>query len=429
LGTLNEIKNLLGWGQNPARQYSKYIAAGAPLITVFGRDIMASDIVKAAIHRIAEATSKCVLKSVIEKNSPRRIEAADDEINALFASRVNPFATLKDYLYKIAFLTVRDRNCFIYPVFEELPIAGTNATKRAYKAFHPLDNLTQVNVYHNGVEARIELKSNEAAFDMPYSDIIHIRHGYGANPILGGDADGQFDARSLLKNIQVLETVKECVPKTLEASLGIKGILTMKGLPDADKQVLKRDEFEDRLINSKYGIIATDYESTFAPIDIKPTDIPTNTLNFIQQEILYPFGVSLPIMAGNFDDKEYAAFYQTAIEGLLISLSQAHTAAIFTPRQLSYGHKIKAYDRLTQNLSIDKRIQIAVLVKDSGLLEADEQRELLGFEPNGEPTRVSLNYIDKSIANDYQMADVQNKNQKPQAAQPAEEDNDQNAKQ
>jgi hypothetical protein len=63
---------------------------------------MASDIVKTAIHRIAEAVSKCVLRSIVEKANPRRVETADDDINALFAARVNPLATLKDYLYKAA---------------------------------------------------------------------------------------------------------------------------------------------------------------------------------------------------------------------------------------------------------------------------------------------------------------------------------------
>ena len=32
-----------------------------------------------------------------------------------------------------------------------------------------------------------------------------------------------------------------------------------------------------------------------------------------------------------------------------------------------------------------------------------EQRELLGYEPDEDPDRVSLNYIDTSIANQYQL--------------------------
>ena len=35
-----------------------------------------------------------------------------------------------------------------------------------------------------------------------------------------------------------------------------------------------------------------------------------------------------------------------------------------------------------------------------------ERRELLGYAPDGQPTRVSLNYIDESIANKYQLAEI-----------------------
>lgn len=413
MGTIKTISNILGWGKSACANsnMSKLIDYNAPIFSVFGRDIMLSDIVKTAIHRTAEAVSKCVLKSVIDKTNPEhQVVSANDEINALFGSRVNPFMTLKDFLYKVAYLTLRNENCFIYPSYDEVQIDGSpDKVRRVYKGFYPLEPTSGV-IYHNGVEARVELTNGGGVFDMPYADIIHIRHKFGAHPLLGGNSSGTFDARALLKNLQIIDTIKEGIPKAIEASLTLKGILTMKGMPDVDKQILKRDEFEAHLTDSKYGIMATDYEADFTPINITATDIPPNILALIQQEILYPFGMSLPIMAGKYTDEEYAAFYQTEPEGLLISIAQTFTAAIFTPRQLAFGHKIKVYDRLTQNMSIEKRIKIVELTKENGLLGADEQRELLGYEPNGEPTRVSLNYIDASIANAYQMADVKNKN-------------------
>lgn len=419
MSTLATIGKLLFGGQSPGKKYSRIISTDAPLFSTFGRDISASDIVKTAIHRIAEAASKCVLRSVVEKTQPAHaIEPAADEINALFTGRVNGLVTLKDFLYKVAYLTTCNENCFIFPTYEELHVAG-GGLRRRYTGFYPLE-VSRGEIYHNGVEWRIELSNNLATYDMPYSDIIHIRHAYGAHPFLGGDRSGRFDARGLLQNLQVIQTVKEAIPKSLEASLSLKGLLTMRGLPDADKQELKRDEFEDHILNSKYGIAATDYEADFTPINIAPTDLPAGVMNFVQQEILYPFGVSLPIMAGKFNDEEYAAFYQTTVEGLLISISQAFTAALFTPRELAFGHKIKAYDRLTQSLSIEKRIHIAEMTKDDALLEADERRELLGYEPNGTPTRVSLNYIDASIANTYQMSNLY-------AAKGGKEGNKQNA--
>lgn len=430
MGTLGKVAKILDWGKTASKSYGKFVTADSPIFTAYGRDIMVSDIVKTAVHRVAEAVSKCQLKSVIAKNLPvRSVESAKDEINALFAARVNPYMTLKDFLYKVGYKTVVNRNCFIYPAFDEYPISGTDKVKRIYRGFYPLE-VTEGVIYNdgNGSEMRIELSNGVTSVDLPYSDIIHIRLGYGEHPFLGGDSVGRFDARGLLQNLQVVQTIKECIPKTLEASLSIKGVLTMKGMPEFEKQIVSRDEFEAHIADSKYGLIATDYATDFTPINIASTDIPTNIMDFIQRELLYPFGVSLPIMTGNYNDDEYAAFYQTAVEGILISIAKAFTATLFTPAQLARGHEIRAYDRLTQSLSIERRIKMAELTKDDALLSADERRELLGYEPDGRPTRVSLNYIDVAIANEYQLADLKNKTPAEPQKQP-EEVNEENAEQ
>ena len=130
-----------------------------------------------------------------------------------------------------------------------------------------------------------------------------------------------------------------------------------------------KKQFENHLFDSKYGIVATDYESDFTPININATDIPSNILTFLRDDILSPFGVSLPIYLGKYTDDDYTAFYQTAIEGILLEIKQAMKIVLFTPRQLSYGHTIKFYDKLVQSLSYDRRQQIAEMTKEDIRIE------------------------------------------------------------
>lgn len=396
------IENLLGW--NKANTYARRFVNNQVLFSSFGVDIHKSDMVKTAIHRVCEEVSKCNIKSVIERQNPHRIEVTDDDINTVLAARVNPLCALKDFLYKIAYLTIVNKNCFIYWAYNEVPIAGTNSVRRETRGFYPIENAT-VKLYHAGDEMRIELQSanGELTLDCPYADIIHIRYDYGSNAYFGGGASGGGEYKDLLGNLQTLHVIKESIPKSLEASLSLKGILSMKTVADVDKKTLSRDEFEQHLFDSKYGIVATDYESDFTPININATDIPTNILSFLRDEILSPFGVSLPIFLGKYTDSEYTAFYQTAVEGLLMSIAESMKVTLFTPRQLAYGHTIKFYDKLVQSLSFERRQQIAELTKDDALLSRDERRELLGYEPDGQPTRVSLNYINATLADKYQM--------------------------
>lgn len=404
MGTLkNAIQSLLGWDR--ASNYNRIVNANTVVFSSFGKDITASDIVKTAVHRVAEEVSKATLKSVVEAQNPRRIIVSADDINAVFTARVNPLCGLKDFLYKVAYITLLNRNCFIYWAYDEVKIKGTNSVRRITRGFYPIEKAS-VKLYYADGELRAELTGNGVTLDCPYADLIHVRLGYGANPYLGGNASGNADFRAMLGNLQTIHVIKESIPKALESSLSLKGILSMKTVADADKKNLTREEFEKHLFDSKYGIVATDYESDFQPINISATDIPSNILSFVRDEILSPFGVSLPIYLGKYTDDEYTAFYQTAVEGLLLEIAEAFKITLFTPRQLAYGHTIKYYDKIVQSLSFARRQEIAEMTKDDALLSRDERRELLGYDPDGEPTRVSLNYIDVSIANQYQLTSL-----------------------
>ena len=419
----NAIGRLIGWGLD--RKYSRMINANKVVFSSYGNDIHVSDIVNTAIHRRCEEVSKCKLKSVIEHQSPRHIEVLNDDLNALFAYRVNPMCGLKDFLYKVEYLKIVNKNCFIYWQYDEIPIPGTNRVRRVTRGLYPIEH-ANVKLYTIDGEMRVELASisGEIVLDLPYSDVIHIRDGYGANPYLGGDSTGKANRRELLQNLKTIHVIKESVPKALEASLSLKGILSMKTVADVDKKKITRDEFENHLFDSKYGIVATDYESDFTPININATDIPSNTLSFVRDEILAPFGVSLPIYLGKWTDDDYTAFYQTAIEGDLLDIIEAMKLVLFTQKQVVHGHAIKAYDRLVQSLSFQRRQEIAEMTKDDALLSRCERRELLGYEPDDGPTRVSLNYIDTDIANQYQLMELNKGNLKPS---PKKEGND-NAK-
>lgn len=413
MGTIKKaIENLLGWTRTNTFS-NKFITANQVLFSSFGNDITASDIIKTAIHRVAEEVSKCNIKSVIEKSNPKTIEVLDDDINAVFSQRVNPLCGLKDFLYKVAYLTMVNKNCFIYWKYDEVPIKGTEYVRRVTRGFYPIEK-AKVKIYLTPEnEMRIEFTSlsGDVVFDLPYSDVIHIRYRYGANPYMGGGANGEADNRGILENLQTIQVIKEAIPKSLEASLSLKGILTMKTVADVDKKVIARDEFESHLFDSKYGIMATDYESDFTPVNISATDIPTNVLSFLRDELLSPYGVSVPIYLGKYTDDDYTAFHQTVIEGLLLEIQQAFKIVLFTERQIKYGHTIKCYDRLIQSLSFSRRQEICEMTRDDALLSRSERRELLGYEPDGEPTRMSLNYIDTSIANEYQLEDIKNKSQ------------------
>ena len=108
MGALSKVAKIFNWRKKPNTFYSGFFEPSVPLFTSFGRDIFASDIIKTAIHRIAEAISKCTLKSVVVTKDPHTVKVAEDDLNILFCGKVNQYMTMRDFLYKVAFKTSRE---------------------------------------------------------------------------------------------------------------------------------------------------------------------------------------------------------------------------------------------------------------------------------------------------------------------------------
>ena len=82
-------------------------------------------------------------------------------------------------------------------------------------------------------------------------------------------------------------------------------------------------------------------------------------------------------------------------------------------------------DRLVQSLSLARRMEIVKMTQEDALLSRPERRELLGYEPDDQPTRVSLHYIDVSHATDYQLDNIKKQNNNPVATADTDADDDQ----
>ena len=129
-------------------------------------------------------------------------------------------------------------------------------------------------------------------------------------------------------------------------------------------------------------------------------------LKFVDEKILRHFGVSLPILTGNFTKAQYAAFYQKTLEPFIISISQAFTKTLFSRREEAFGNEIKLYPKDLVFMDIDQTLEMVRLLGDSGSLYENEKRAAFGLHPLPELEGVrmqSLNYVNVEIAGQYQL--------------------------
>lgn len=249
---------------------------------------------------------------------------------------------------------------------------------------------------------------NNQEFTIPYENIIHIRYKFSFNDFLGGNKNGQPDNSALLKLLDMNENLIEGTLKAMKTSFNINGILKSGSIMDREKTEKMVAEFNEKLKNGDSGILGVDGKSDYIAVDKKPQLIDPETLKFIDSRILRMFGVSMPILTGDYTKEQYDAFYQKKIEPLVISISQAFTKGLFTVNERNHGNEVVFLPRALVFMSTTQVLEALRILGDSGDLYENEKRMALGYEPLEEligKRMQSLNYVNAEIADKVQLKD------------------------
>lgn len=377
-----------------------------PMYSQYGQNIFASDVVMQAVN--------CIISELV-KLKPTHIKKIDTDISPQNSSiqnvldYPNELMTTADFIEKVMWNYYFNSNSFIIPKFYIWKDKETGKIKRHYEALYPV-RPSEVDFLQDASE-RYFVKMhfpNNITVTFHYEDIIHLRREFSVDDFMGGNSNGQPNNTGLEKTLDLNEKLLDSIAVSLNAATKINGIVKIKTFlkdPDLQKSI---SDFNKLLENNKGGLLPLDISTDYVPLtkDVKLVD--QKTLDFIDSKILRNFGIPLPILTGDYTKEQYEAFYQKAIEPIVIKLSQSFTKTIFTQREKSFGNQIVFYPEELVFLNRQQAIEVIKWLGQSGTLFENEKRTILGLKPIKELEGVrmqSLNYINVNDANRYQNGD------------------------
>lgn len=374
-----------------------------PIFTQFGTNIYASDVVQQALKCIVDELKKLNPTHVRMINAdPAPVK--DDLQDVL--DNPNPLMTTSEFLEKLGWLLLMNYNAFIIPIYSVW--TGSNGEeRRKYEALYPI-NPEQVNfIEDQSGRLFVEfLFRNGYKTTLPYDEVIHVKYNYSVNTYMGGNEAGQPDHAALLKTLELNDQLLQGVAKAMKASYAVNAVVQYNTMIDDGKTVKALQELERKLNNSENGFLPLDMKANFTPIPKSAQLVDDRTLEFIDDKILRNFGVPLDILRGEFTKEQYEAFYQKTLEPLIISISQAFTKKIFTPRERAFGNKIALYPKELLFMTISETLNMINILAPTGAMFENEKRVALGLRPLPElegKRYMSLNWIDANQANAYQV--------------------------
>ena len=340
-----------------------------PWYSQFGTNIYDKDAVQQAIYAIVTELKKLDIVHVRKQQKTSEYVPQMSDIQKVL-DNPNPLMTTCDFIEKIAWNLLLNCNAFVYPLWENNKL----------KSLTPLQPTTVEFLKDNHDVMWIAFKfANGYECEVPYENIIHIRYKYSVSEFMGGNANGQPDNEALKEAVKVSEILLKGLAKSLKLSTSVLAGVKIKTMQNTDDQIKYIKDFERKIDACETGLLPLDISADLLPFTKDVKFLDQTTLDWSEKKIFRMFGVSIPIIDGEYDTEEYEAFYQKTIKPIVKSLSQAFTKGIFSKRELGFENRILFSPDESAFYTKSEKIEIAKILVDSSSIYKNTLLRFLGF--------------------------------------------------
>lgn len=355
-------------------------------------DAYSNDVYRGAVDAIARNCGKLKGSHVI-RYEPHRTKEGDCKLNRLLQVQPNPYMNAYDFLYKLITRLYLYNNSFAYLERDE---------RGEVTGIYPI-TCNSVDLLSDGLNrlyCRFTMETGTVA-TLPYSDLIHLRRNFNNNALLGDDNG------ALTPALELAHTENEGIINAIKAGASLRGILhyTQIMAPELLKQEKEAFMADYLAMSNDGGVVATDQKTEYTPIDSKPVMINADQSKAIREKIYNYLGISEAIVNSSYTEDTFAAFYESVVEPVAIMLGMEFTRKIFNDREQSFGNAIIFDSGRLQFTSNGTKVQLIKELVPLGLLTTNQALEILNLPsvPDGDKRLQKLDFIDQSIAADYQL--------------------------
>ena len=359
--------------------YFQSLTAYQPVWRTTGGGVYEALETRAAIHAIATHTSK--LKPHVKGSAGKRYER-------MLQVKPNPWQTTSQFLYRLRTIYEVENTAFIVPLPSEY------------------DDGTVVGLYpvcpsgceiKEGVSGKMLLKFTFPNGKTGYMD--YDRCGILTKMQYRDDFFGA-DNSVLNPTMRVIDMQNQAMEESMKQGATIRFMAKVSNSLRPESLKAMREQFvKDNLgPDNNSGVMVFDNKySDVKQIASKPYVVDADQMKLIDENVDRYFGVNGKILKNDWDESEWAAFYEGNIEPFALQASLVIGCMIFSDRQLAAGNGVEFSANRLQFASINNKLNSITQLFDRGMMNRNEGREILqmpGLGPEGEKFFIRGEYVD-----------------------------------
>ncbi|MDV3053402.1 hypothetical protein NLV77_002345 [Staphylococcus ureilyticus] len=386
------IDKILGIEQLKEGQQRNYemLNGGFTSFSSFTGDAYSNDIYRSAVDAIARHVAKLSGKHVIDN---AKSEDKFSKLNRILKDRPNPYMSAYDFQYKIATQYFLYNNAFIL-------IQKDN--RGNLSGLYPLSPTSVEYVVDGANELYIKFLFKDG-------DIVHfhideiavLRRHFNSNELLGDSND------AIMSALELAHTQNEGMREAIKNSAQIRGIVKYTQALSPSKLKEAKEEFMNNYFTmaNNGGVIPVDTSMEYQPLNVSDVQIDTSQVDAVKRKIYDYLGINESIVNGSYDEESWQAFFESIVEPFSIQLASELTEKIFSEREKAFANRIIYESSRLQYASNKSKTNVIKELLPLGVLTINQALDLLNLPrvQDGDERLQSLNYIEKTLAKNYQM--------------------------
>lgn len=386
------IDKILGIEQLKEGQQRNYemLNGGFTSFSSFTGDAYSNDIYRSAVDAIARHVAKLSGKHVIDN---AKSEDKFSKLNRILKDRPNPYMSAYDFQYKIATQYFLYNNAFI------LIQKGNRGN---LSGLYPLSPTSVEYVVDGANELYIKFLFKDGNIvHFHIDEIAVLRRHFNSNELLGDSND------AIMSALELAHTQNEGMREAIKNSAQIRGIVKYTQALSPSKLKEAKEEFMNNYLTmaNNGGVIPVDTSMEYQPLNVSDVQIDTSQVDAVKRKIYDYLGINESIVNGSYDEESWQAFFESIVEPFSIQLASELTEKIFSEREKAFANRIIYESSRLQYASNKSKTNVIKELLPLGVLTINQALDLLNLPrvQDGDERLQSLNYIEKTLAKNYQM--------------------------
>lgn len=350
--------------QSTGQNFWELLDGYTPSFTSWGGELYESEIVRAAVHAMANHASKLDVKI---------IGSAKPELQTRLRQGPNSWQTWGQFLYRLSTILDMQNTAFVVPVLEGVDVDGKDKVVGIFPVLPSNCEVKQyagqpflVYTFQNGRTASVEMKKCAILTKFQYKNDLFGEDNRALNPTMD------------LVNIQN-QGIKEAVKN----SASFRFMARLSNFAKSEDLKKERDNFSKENLQGEGGGILL-FPKTYDNVQqLKSTPFVASTeeMERIRTSVFDYFGVNEEVIQNKAYGDAWNAFYEGRIKPFSIQFSDAVSRMLFSENELARGAKIMATANRLQYMSNTEKLNVSQGMADRGIMNRDEIREIWNLDP------------------------------------------------